>query len=361
MTPTQSSSDVDKFVAADIANCVLGHVAINALMKSLDDMPYLPAGRELKLLMAKLLIHLKAEPPQITRTLYIDPVPHPKFWHALTAITVVGDIVRRIRATPDEARCIIICDALRQHWDILWQWVHCGVQRAWHLTRYPLPKRESDFLFRAVHYMMDILSSLDERYGLGDLLFVQGINTILDLWSFQTHHPELDQEFSGSPDRLVAQWILRTPGSKWSQLVSNCDVSGEELARLILARSTKLFAKKSNLIKNHVYLGHNVNFMGVVTECNIAWNYFTATGRDGPHPIGVFTRLLLRASEHASNTPLPTYICMVLAQSLDRMAGIDLLRQSIEAGLLLALLRSAPRSAGLQIPPLSLVVQILSK
>ncbi|KAG6860637.1 hypothetical protein C0995_009117 [Termitomyces sp. Mi166 len=369
MAPPDLSKPARSFVSTDLLYFKQAFNHTRSIHDRLHNHPEPLVGKDLEVLIAQILLLLKPSPPVITIKSYTDTRPHPGFWDAICAISLCSQLVERLntddnRGYKQPESYHTLCIALGKHFPTFWKWVVCGVCRAWHLDRFPLPNFNTGFLVNALHDFMNDLLQTDQKYGLHQSLFTDGAETFLDLWFLHTQRPELDGLVDVSPDSVVNKWFSEGSGT-WSRF-PNYGHSASQVAQLVLRRSRKLFQTKQNfLIEKPQHLSQHVEFLIGVAATPALQKHFIAAGA-----ITLYTHMLLHVAEGFGSKDkepvlrrvLAEQLCTLLTSCFERMQGINWLRRSIETGLLLGIMKCGPRNpAGGRVPSLCELVNILSK
>ncbi|KAG5730364.1 hypothetical protein E4T56_gene11618 [Termitomyces sp. T112] len=293
-----------------------------------------------------------SEPPTvITTQSYEDTLPSPHFWNAIRAISIISRLMTRLHPEDNceyEQSYCSLCSVVRNNWATLWKWVLCGVRRAWHLDRFPLPSHNTSFLLDTLHKFMSDLLDTDTKHGLHKSLFADGAEAFLDLWYLHTIRPELDHLVQFPPDYVVNEWLMDGNGS-WLRLLGYGDTP-ERLVKLVLHRSRKLFRTKQGfLIKKVDHILHHISFLMCITSIPAIRKHL-----DAADATTFYTRTFIRVSagiglkdkkESISRGQVAEELGILLIICFERMQGITRrLRRSLETGLLVGIVQCAPRT-----------------
>lgn len=305
-------------------------------------------GKEMNLLLARSFIQFKSDP---LRTPAQDQ-PHTKFWHAIHALEAINGLCSRLAAEPNAnaTRALsILRENIPKQWPNIWKWVECGSVRCLNRKKYPLEPDMYDWLASILYQFMII--AFRGPNALRRSPHFSELAPVVDLWYLQTRELHLNHDPTSFPTMLIHKAMGRSTTEDnnvlqcWELMVARSGRTSEELAAIIILYFAHLLHEPSNPDGVPVVILHAVLII------SLARTQYTNNILLAHDAIYIFTRGLVhyycKGIEGVEGTRSPTIVrdkmCIYLRDRFRVTVGITWIRQSLEAGLLLGILRCAPR------------------
>ncbi|KAG5634535.1 hypothetical protein H0H81_001634, partial [Sphagnurus paluster] len=334
----------DTYILVDISFCQQAAKKMNDIKESLR---VIPLRRELlRPHLARFFTILKphTDPPEVD-------LPHPNFWYALNAIEGFNYLLGRFPDPPHDGMApgmhhalALVYELLADKWEDVWKWVESGTRRALLQENRPLPSKAFGTLVRVLCNFTELCSLHD---GLRHRVFTKGYDAVVgsspacamnDWLQERDQYTLTTEEMESQLKRIVER--LRVPASEILLVL---------LSRFLYDPKPTREPLEASQFSRHPII-HYVHFLIAISEAAPARNILTVN-----HSIYYFTRRLVHASYDAYTKPklrsehiqrfCQEQMCVYLRENFRLTHGITWLRRSLEAGLILAILRCAPRSA----------------
>jgi hypothetical protein len=336
------------YAAADSANFEKATKDVGELREFAETCPL--GGRKMDLLLSRCFVLFKPDP-------FRKPAgansghPHRKFWHAMYAIQVFNIILSRCpRVEPldtDNNRSLqIISDSIVEHWANVWKWVECGTMRCILRKVHPLDSDRYLWLFAN---LLEFMNCCWQGDPLRQMLLTAGHGPVVDLWYLHLREPHVLHDPTAITTGILYGW-LRLEGQsredRWKTMVARIGKTAREVVVVMLLHFQRY------VLQIHFDGFRTVEplipLMLALSEVQDVRSTFLSL-----HSVYLFTRGLVHLSYDMASSPvsprtdfrcsLRDTLCLYLCETFESAQGITWVRRSLEAGLLLGILRCAPR------------------
>ncbi|GLB35480.1 hypothetical protein LshimejAT787_0210450 [Lyophyllum shimeji] len=359
----------DAYVAADVANYEQSIVRTSHLKHIAAGCPLelALAGKLSQLLNAEIFVFFRPDPLPMPGS-----SPNPRFWDVFHAIQALNHLLARFPETSMPINVggvyAVICDIIVQQWANLWKWVESGTRRGLLQKKHPLPENLLGLLLANLTQFMHACSSYR---ALRKQLFERGYNALIDVWYIQALHASpLDAVLRGTPASTLIDWLPEHESKNmvdyWNKIVRRIGRPDIAVARLVLLRFLQLIPQAKDIAEDtRPPIAPHIDFMTHMLDAPLVRGLLAKL--KAPY---FFTRSLVHFSydtiaipglrTHQRRVLIREQMCQYLIETFRLTEGIVWVRRSLEAGLLLAILRSAPRSPSEDVVELCELVNVIS-
>ncbi|RDB24200.1 hypothetical protein Hypma_008655 [Hypsizygus marmoreus] len=358
MTKTQPTPNSSAYAIADEENYAKAHAALGELKNIAAGLPL--GGRKSDLFLAQCFVLFKPDPLRIPGGGgSIEDTPHPKFWAAIHGVQILNIILTRFPEPPapmepDQKRAHgLFCDIIMKQWENIWKWVSFGSRRCLQQKEHPLSKETQVLLVANLIQFIHACFWQGAGNPLHDALMEKEWGPLVDLWYVQACHPYLDEDLRGTTTQILEEWITLDRQDKeecWKLIMARLGEPPEELASIMITRFLRLLRKAIIFSEGtRPPIVPHITFMIELSDAQSVRSLLSSL-----HSTYFFTRSLVHFSYEMAFLPsnlradpwrirIREMMCLYLHETFELSEGITWVRRSLEAGLLLGILRSAPQ------------------
>ncbi|KAG6917035.1 hypothetical protein DXG01_004161 [Tephrocybe rancida] len=350
-------NDVDMaYVAADIVN--YKHALTRWAPKVFLPTRNCPPGGTQMIQLAQGIVELLSKQPI---TLAVAE-PDPNLWGSMFALQGLVALIARFppsNSSPADSTDMMLRNLVARNWRNIWRWVKRGTDRALHQETRPLPEDIFFLLFAAISQVIRFCA--EKEFGFERAIYDEGYNVVIDLWYIEILSPALDvvvnsaahslskwlgREFSKHEAAYMEQEGLGVVAEKhWKQITDQTGRTTADLVELLLQRFLRLQTKLSTLGSPPI-ISH-VDVMLLVIQSPSARQCLNTT-----NSTYFFTRFLVNSTRLLRDIPERTEDIMdvvdasasYLLTAISSSDGFAVVNESLRAGLILGILRSAQRN-----------------